>query len=112
MAEQTIHFGRVCAWILAADAFARDVAGQFMQTQGDGQTLFASPLAVAFNLFFQCRRCIHAVSLTGLLQLGKTIQINSVLTTALIPAFSAGRRRNLRRAFANRTRLVAERLAS
>ena len=74
MTKQTFNFGDANFWILAADAFARDVAGHFMQVERDAQPLFAGHLAIAFDLFVQCRCRIHEEIIANLLQRSKIIQ--------------------------------------
>ena len=46
--------------MLATDAFARDVARQLMQIEGDLQTLLAGHLAITFDLVFHCSVWSHA----------------------------------------------------
>jgi hypothetical protein len=53
MKEQAFDFSRVGFGMLSADPFAGNVARQLVQTQRDGQPLFARHQTVAFNLFVQ-----------------------------------------------------------
>jgi hypothetical protein len=48
--------------MLPPDSFARDVAGHFVQFQGDRQPLLAGHLAVAFDLFVGRNFGVHMVS--------------------------------------------------
>ena len=54
-AQKLLHLRVIGVGMLRADAFARDVAGQLMQIQRDGQPLFAAHFAVTLNLKIQCR---------------------------------------------------------
>jgi hypothetical protein len=59
VAKQTFDFGGISVRVLAADAFAGDVAGQFVQLQSNGKTLLTGHQAIALDLLFQCRWCRH-----------------------------------------------------
>ena len=61
--QEAFNFGNASFWILTADAFARDVAGHFVQIQGYAKSLFAGHLTVAFNLFVQCDCRSHGFSI-------------------------------------------------
>src|SRR5450756_1171250 len=50
--------------MLRADAFARDVAGELVQIQRNGQPLFPAHFAVTLNLKIQCRLRTHSACLT------------------------------------------------
>jgi hypothetical protein len=60
--EEFFDFHRGGVGMLAADAFAGDVAGQFMQVQRDGEALFAGHRAVTFDLGDECLLRIHGVT--------------------------------------------------
>jgi hypothetical protein len=81
--QQSFNFGDASFWILAADAFARDVAGHLVQVERDAKPLFAGHLAVAFNLFVQCRCRSHEEIIANLLQRSKIIQPGVGATVAV-----------------------------
>ena len=60
--EEFLDFRRGGLGMLAADAFTGDVAGQFMQLQRDGETLFAGHGSITFDLCGECLLRIHAVT--------------------------------------------------
>jgi hypothetical protein len=60
--EEFLDFRRGGLGMLAADAFAGDVAGQLVQVQGDGETLFAGHGAVTFDLRDECLLRVHGVT--------------------------------------------------
>ena len=60
--EEFFDFGLGGLGMLAADAFAGDVAGQLVEVQGDGETLFAGHGAVAFDLGGECLLRVHGVT--------------------------------------------------
>jgi len=62
--------------MLAANAFTGDVAGHLVQLQRNRQTLLTGHLAIAFDLFVQCRCRGHDESIANLLQRSKIIQTN------------------------------------
>ena len=59
MTQETLHFSRVSVRILPMDAFTGDVAGQFVQFQGNRQPLLAGHLAITFNLLICCSLGSH-----------------------------------------------------
>ena len=61
--KKALNFVRIGFWILAANAFARDITGHLMQFQRHAKPLFTSHLAIAFNLFVQCRCRSHLFSI-------------------------------------------------
>ena len=72
--KKVFNFGVIRFWMLPANSRTRDVAGHFMQVQSNLQTLLAGHLAVAFNLFVQCRCRSHEANIAKLLQRSKIIQ--------------------------------------
>ena len=72
--KKILNFRFIRFWMLPANSRPRDVAGHFVQIQSNLQPLFASHLAVAFNLFVEscCRR--HNAIVAALLQRSKIIQ--------------------------------------
>lgn len=56
--EQSLDFVGIGFWMLAANSFARDFAGHFVQIKRDGQPLLSTHAPIALDLFLQCR-CRH-----------------------------------------------------
>ena len=56
-AEQSLYFGRICFGMVVANSLPGDIARDFMQIQGDGQTFFAGHDPVALDLLVEgsCR---------------------------------------------------------
>lgn len=59
MPEQAFDFDNIGFGMLATDAFAGDVARHLVQIQRHREPLFAGHLAIAFDLFVQCRGRSH-----------------------------------------------------
>ena len=60
MTKQTFDFNGIRIRVLSSNAFAGDFARQFMQFQSDREPLLACHATIAFDLFCQCRCCVHA----------------------------------------------------
>ena len=65
MTEEFFDFRLGGMGMLTADAFASDVAGQFVQVKGNGQALLAGHGTVTFDLSGQCVLRIHDSNVAG-----------------------------------------------
>lgn len=66
--QQAFDFLVAGTGMLMADAFAREIAGEFVQVESDGDALFAGHLAVTFDLDFSgCLRThrVHTIPKAG-----------------------------------------------
>ena len=63
-AKEFFNLGGSGVWMLVADAFARDVAGEFGQAQADGETFFAGHLAIQLDLLLERLLGVHGVNAT------------------------------------------------
>ncbi len=61
-AEEFFDLGGGGVWMLVADAFAGDVAGEFVEAEADSETLFAGHLAIQFDLFVERLLGVHGIN--------------------------------------------------
>ena len=65
LAQELLYLSFCRIRVLMANASARDVAGELVQIQSNGQPLFACHLAISLNLLLQRSLGRHQSTITG-----------------------------------------------